>query len=177
MARTRCRRKARLLLTLSAALGANCVVAVPPAAATAPVEPPRPSLTLGSGVNSTRSGDYTIHHNALPTLQLSPAIAVRSGVTRSANRALLNVSVRRGPRAAESVAVPARIEAAATNPAGQRQSLNLREVREGDAIYYLGEARIDERDELVFEMVVTPEGGTPINVRYRQEFWPPLPVR
>lgn len=144
---------------------------------TADVEARKPSLTLGSGANSTQSGDFTVHYNAMPSTQLTPEIATRYGITRSANRALLNVSVRKGPRAAESVAVPARIEAAAINPAGQRQSLRLREVRDGGAIYYLGDARIDERDTIDFELTVTPEGGSSINARFRQEFWPPPPVR
>ena len=157
-------------LALLAALAAPIAVATPAPAA-------KPSLTLGSGQNSTRSGDFTVHYNAMPSTQITPEIARRYGITRSANRALINVSVMQGPRAAEAVAVPARIEVAATNPTGQRQALNLREVRDRGAIYYLGEARIDPPDTLVFELVVTPEGATPINARYRQEFWPPTPVR
>ena len=160
-------------LALLAALAAPAALSAPtPAAPTA-----KPSLTLGSGQNSTRSGDFTVHSNAMPSTQLTPEIARRYGITRSANRAFINVSVMQGPRAAEAVAVPARIEAAATHPNGQRQVLNLREVRDRGAIYYLGEARIDPRDTLDVELVVTPEGGTPINARYRQEFWPPVPVR
>jgi hypothetical protein len=118
-----------------------------------------------------------VHYNAMPSTQLTPEIATRYGITRSANRALLNVSVMKGPRAATAVAVTARIDATAINGAGQRQALNLREVRDRGAIYYLGEARIEERDDLVFELVVTPEGGAPINARYRQEFWPAVRAR
>jgi hypothetical protein len=118
-----------------------------------------------------------VHYNAMPSTQLTPEIATRYGITRSANRALLNVSVMKGPRAATAVAVTARIEATAINSAGQRQALNLREVRDRGAIYYLGEARIEERDDIVFELVVTPEGGTPINARYAQAFWPAIPAR
>ena len=155
--------------------------AAPPVAtaqtATPEPRPAKPSLTLSSGLNSTQSNGYTVHYNAMPSTQLTPEIARRYGITRSSNRALLNVSVMKGPRAAEAVAVPARVEATAINPAGQRQALNLREVRDRGAIYYLGDARIDERDELVFELVVTPEGGASINARYRQEFWPPTPAR
>jgi hypothetical protein len=161
-------RRAAAVLALALAAGA--------ALASAPA-PAKPSLTLSSGFNSTQSGEYTVHYNAMPSTTLSPEIATRYGITRSANRALINVSVMKGPRAAESVAVPARIDAAATNPNGQRQSLRLREVRDRGAIYYLGEARIDERDTLDFELTVTPEGGAPINARYRQEFWPPVPAR
>lgn len=159
-------------LALAAALTIAPASATPPPAAAT-----KPSLTLSSGLNSTQSGEFTVHYNAMPSTQLTPEIATRHGITRSSNRALLNVSVMKGPRAATAVAVPARVEATAINGLGQRQALRLREVRDRGALYYLGEARIEERDELVFELVVTPEGGTPVNVRYRQEFWPAIPVR
>lgn len=170
-------------LAFAALLGASTAVhaAMPPP--TAPATPrtdeaaPRPTLTIGSGRNSTHAPPFTVHYNALPTTMVAPDIARRHGITRSANRALLNVAVTQGPRAAESVAVTARVEAVAINPAGQRQTLRLREVRDRDAIYYLAEARIDERDTIDFELVVTPEGGPSISARYRQEFWPPAPVR
>jgi hypothetical protein len=159
-------------VALATALVATTTSATPLAA-----PPPNPSLTLSSGLNSTQSGEFTVHYNAMPSTQLTPEIATRYGITRSANRALLNVSVMKGPRAATAVAVTARIDATAINGAGQRQALNLREVRDRGAIYYLGEARIEERDDLVFELVVTPEGGAPINARYRQEFWPAVRAR
>ena len=138
--------------------------------------PQAQSVYIGSGKNSVQSGEFTVHYNALGTTQIPPEVAQRSGITRSANRALVNIAVRRG-RAAESVAVAATVEASATNMAGQRQTLQLREVREGDAIYYLGEARIDDRDTLSFEVTATPEGGTPIRVMFAQEFWPAMTKR
>lgn len=157
---------------LAAMLAATTVQATP---TTPPA--PKPSLTLSSGLNSTQSGEFTVHYNAMPSTQLTPEIATRNGITRSSNRALLNVSVMKGPRAATAVAVPARVEVTAINGVGQRQVLNLREVRDRGAIYYLGEARIEERDDLVFELVVTPEGGAPIRARYTQTFWPAIRSR
>lgn len=172
----------RAALAALLALGpATATTAAPAAAQVAPSPSPSPSprhsLTLGSGQNSTQSGEFTVHYNAMPSIAITPEIARRHGITRSANRALLNVAVMRGPRAAESVPVTARIEAAGTNPNGQRQAVRLREVRDRGAIYYLGEARIEERDALVFELAVTPEGGSAIHVRFRQEFWPATATR
>lgn len=172
-------------LPLHVAVSAALILAVtvPAAMAAAPspaptaAAPAKPSLTLGSGLNSTRVGDVTVHYNAMPSTQLRPDIATRYGITRSSNRALVNVSVMKGPRAAEAVAVPAEVALVAINPAGQRQAVRLSEVRDRGAIYYLGEARIEERDTIDFELTVTPEGGAPINARFRQEFWPPAPVR
>lgn len=159
-------------VALAVTLAAITAHATPPSA-----PPPKPSLTLSSGLNSTQSGEFTVHYNAMPSTQLTPEIARRYVITRSANRALLNVSVMKGPRAATAVAVPARVEVTAINAVGQRQALNLREVRDRGAIYYLGEARIEERDDLVFELVVTPEGGAPIRARYAQTFWPAVRAR
>lgn len=122
--------------------------------------------------NSVRAGDLVVHYNAVPTTSLTPDIARQYGITRSANRALVNVSIRRGPPGADE-AVPAQVSVAVTNLNGQRSDLRVREVREGEAIYYLAEARIQGKETLDFEVEVTAEGATaPLQARFRQEFFP-----
>jgi hypothetical protein len=121
-------------------------------------------------------GGITVHYAALPTLELRPEVARAHSVTRSGARALLNIAVQQRQDDGSSHAVTAAIEAAATNLAGQRQDLRLREVRDGDAIYYLAEPRIEARDTLDFSLSVLPDGAAaPVTVRFRQEFFPPLP--
>jgi hypothetical protein len=121
--------------------------------------------------NSTRAGDITVHHNAVPTTSLTPDVARQYGITRSANRALVNISVRKGEPGADR-AVRAAVKLVATNLNGQRLDLRAREVREGDAVYYLAEARITGNDTLAFELEVTPEGANaPITASFRQEFF------
>lgn len=121
-------------------------------------------------------GGITVHYAALPTLELRPEVARAYSVTRSGARGLLNIAVREAQADGQSRALSATIEGAATNLAGQRQTLNLREVREGEAIYYLAEPRIAAGETLDFSLSVLPEGATaPIAVRFRQEFFPPLP--
>lgn len=121
---------------------------------------------------SVRSGNTVVHYSAVPTTRLTPEIARQYGITRSANRALVNIAVREGEPGKDS-AVPATVVIAATNLVGQRSDLRVREVREGDAIYYLAEARIAGEDTLAFEVEVTREGATaPIRVQFRQEFFP-----
>jgi hypothetical protein len=122
--------------------------------------------------NSVRSGEWVVHYNAVPTTSLTPEVARQYGITRSANRALVNVSVRRGEPGADQ-AVPARVMVAATNLNGQRSSLRVREVREGEAIYYLAEARVQGQETLAFELEVSTEGAAaPIRASFRQEFFP-----
>lgn len=121
--------------------------------------------------NSLREGEFVLHWSAVPTTMLTPEVAKQAGVTRSANRALVNIAVRRGDDGAD-VAVAAKVTIAATNLAGQRELLDVREHREGDAIYYLAEAGIDGEDVLTFEVEALPTGGRPLRTSFRQEFFP-----
>ena len=116
-------------------------------------------------------GEYTVHYNALPTTLLTPEVARQYGITRSSGRALLNVSVIRDQDGLPT-GIPARISAAATNLNGQRQDLNVREVREAEAIYYLAEARFQDQETLTFDLEVTPEGSDEvIRTRFSQQFF------
>lgn len=121
--------------------------------------------------NSVQVGDVTVHYNALPTTVLSPEVARQYGITRSAGRALLNVAILRSIEGTDTP-VPATVTAAATNLNGQRQDLTMREVREGDAIYYLAEARFQDQETLTFELEVTTSGlDQPINTRFQHQFF------
>jgi hypothetical protein len=120
---------------------------------------------------SVRSGDIVVHFNAMPSTQLTADVARQYGITRSSTRALVNISVREGAPGADR-ALRASVRLVATNLNGQRQDLRAREVREGDAVYYLAEAKIMGQDTLDFELEVTPEGATaPIRASFRQEFF------
>jgi hypothetical protein len=114
-------------------------------------------------------GDLTMHFNAVPTTTVAPEVARQYGITRSASRALLNVAVRRKTPEGQ-VSIPAGFDASATNLNGQRQEIALREVREGDAIYYLGEVRVTDRETLVFEIKATVD-GRPMQATFQQQFF------
>ncbi|MGQ0799735.1 MAG: DUF4426 domain-containing protein [Pseudomarimonas sp.] len=121
-------------------------------------------------------GAHTLHVNAISTLEISPDVARASAITRSASRGLLNIAVRRLRDDGSDVATRATVTADAINLSGQRQILSLREVREGDAIYYLAEPRIAEAEELTFEISARPEGDASIlKARFKKTFFAPLP--
>ena len=122
--------------------------------------------------NSQRAGDLVLHYSAIPSTTLAPEIARQYAITRSANRALVNIAIRRGPPGEPGEAVAARVSVAVTNASGQRDTLRVREVREGDAIYYLAEARFAGNEKLAFEVEAVPEGGAPMRASFRQEFFP-----
>lgn len=147
---------------MRASIRTACGVALAAVAALLPVQ----------AQNMVESGEYVVHYNALPTTQLSPEVARSYSITRSPNRALLNVSVQRKLAGDTNPAVTASVQAAATNLTGQRRNLAVREVREGDAIYYLSETGISHRETLVFDVVVLPEGASaPITLRFQQQFF------
>lgn len=125
-----------------------------------------------SAQNMVESGGYVVHYNALSTMQLTPEIARNYRITRSPNRAFMNISVQRRGEDGLPFAVPAEVEASATNLTGQRRNLSVREVRDGDALYYIAETGISNRETLVFDVSVLPEGAaTPTTLRFQQQFF------
>ena len=122
--------------------------------------------------NSTAVGGYVIHHNALTTDNLSPQVASAYGIQRSKERAMLNVSVIRGARGEIGQPVEAKVKATARNLIGQERDIALHEVREGNAIYYIGDFPVANREKLDFFLQVTPKGEhTPLKAQLQQEFF------
>ncbi len=117
-------------------------------------------------------GEYTVHYNAIPSTALGADIARRYELTRSATRGLLNIAVlRQTGDDGEPIAVPARVTASARSLIGQVQHIELRELRDQDAIYYIGQFRIRGEERLRFELEVQPEGSDgSIPVRFDHAF-------
>lgn len=108
--------------------------------------------------NSTRIPGYTIHHNALTTDLLSPQIANAYDIRRSKNRAMLNVSVIKDVPGGSGKSVEADVKVTAKNLIGQGRNIPMREIREGEAIYYIGDFLVSNREQVRFVLEVTPEG-------------------
>jgi hypothetical protein len=123
--------------------------------------------------NSTRVDGYTIHHNALTTDLLSPTIASAYQIRRSKSRAMLNVSVIKDePDNAPGQSVSARVTAVAKNLLGQEREVPMREVREGTAVYYIGDFLVADRETLNFQLSVQPDGSSRIyQTSLSQEFF------
>lgn len=118
-------------------------------------------------------GDFTVHVNAISTDQLTAEVASLYGIARSQNRAMLNVNVLRRGTGDEGV-MPARatVSASATNLSGQLRNLTMREITEGDGIYYIGETVITNAETLVFTIRVTPEGSAQSHtLRFMKQFF------
>jgi hypothetical protein len=122
--------------------------------------------------NSTSIDGYTIHHNIITTDFLSEDIARSYGIIRSKNRAMLNVSVIKDKEGTTGTPVSADIKAYMTNIIGQRRGLSMREVREKQAVYYIGTFLVRNRENLNFHLDVKPEGADKYSpVAFSEEFF------
>jgi len=106
--------------------------------------------------NSQDFGDYVVHFNALNTNYLPPSVTREYGLKRSKNRGMINVAVLRKVMGTVGKPVEAEITASATNLAGQKRDIALREVREETAIYYIGDFPISHEETLRFTLHVKP---------------------
>lgn len=114
-------------------------------------------------------GDYVVHFSAQSTDQLSTEIAQAYGIVRSKNRAMLNVTVL---READNKAVAAAIVVKAVNLTGQLKEVTMRRIDEQDAIYYVGEVGVANRETLIFDISVTPDGASvAADVRFKRQFF------
>lgn len=117
----------------------------------------------------SRVGDITVRANVLPTASLGEAMAKQYGIAREDDRVMLLVSVRQGPDG-QDTAVPARIEAKVSNLQGQHRGIEMRELRTGDYVDYVGTATVSPPDTLRFELEVIREGGARSTMTFSREF-------
>jgi hypothetical protein len=122
--------------------------------------------------NSTSVDDYTIHHNAFTTDTLTPEVAKAYGLQRSKHRGMLNVSVIKEKAGTTGTSVPARVEVQAVALTGQASRIPMRELKDQDAVYYVGEFAVHNEETVNFAIEVTPEGtDKSYKMRMDQQFF------
>jgi hypothetical protein len=118
-----------------------------------------------------RHGDYTVYYSVFPSSFLQADIAANLGITRSRDRAVLNVSLRHGKGDASSEQ-SALVQGTSSDLIHSRP-LVFKEVREQGAIYYLAEIRVSSQATLYFDLQVSPNpDDPPLKVSFNQEVFP-----
>ncbi|WP_421867481.1 DUF4426 domain-containing protein [Motiliproteus sp.] len=126
--------------------------------------------SLASAEQFEAVDQYQIHYNALGTTFLLPEVAEQYQIQRSKVRGLVNISVL--DSSADHRAVVAQVSGEIRNLVDQRQPLNFRQVREGDAIYYIAEFRFTDDERLFFELQVQPDPNGPVYpLNFEQHFY------
>ncbi len=122
-----------------------------------------------AGATMVNIGSHVIHFSAQSTDQLPPEVARAYDIVRSKNRAMLNVSVL---RASDNQAVTVDVTVKTVNLTGQLKNVTMRQINEQEAIYYIGEVAIANRETLIFDISVTPDGeDSPSMVRFKRQFY------
>jgi hypothetical protein len=132
-----------------------------------------PLVAVLPGTESAKDfGDYVVHFNALATDQLTPDVARQYGIVRSQNRAMLNVSILQKEEGTMGRPVTGSVSSSAINLTGQLKNITLREITEGDAVYYIGETGIANGETLIFTVDVTPiNEPSRFTVRFKKQFF------
>lgn len=132
------------------------------------------ALTGNSAIaeSAKEFGDYVVHFNAFRSDTLSADIAKKYDLTRRNNRAIINIAVLKKVMATTGKPTAAKVSGHVSNLTGQMKNLGFREIREGNAIYYLAETKFTDGEFLKFELKIIPEGQTqPMRLKFDKRFF------
>ena len=114
-------------------------------------------------------GDHVIHYSAQLTDQLPPESARAYDIVRSKTRAMLSVSVL---DKTTKTPVAATVTVKTVNLTGQLKNFTMRQINEQDAIYYIGTLPVANRETLIFDISVTPDGvEKSSDIRFKRQFF------
>jgi len=116
-------------------------------------------------------GSLEIHYNALTTDTLLPEVARTYKIERSKTRGLITMSVLQQNPVGAPTPVPAKLSVYVTNLSQQLANVEMREIKEGTAIYYLGEFRVAPPDTLKFTATVEVAGEPKREMVFTQKFY------
>jgi hypothetical protein len=134
-----------------------------------PTSTPTAPVSEPDEASSADIGDHVVHFSAQLTDQLPPEVARTYNFVRSKNRAMLIVSVL---DSATTETVVADVTVKTVNLTGQLKNVTMREIREQEAIYYIGETPVANRETLIFDISITPDGSLiPSDVRFKRQFY------
>lgn len=131
-------------------------------------------LLLVGAVHAEQKVDFSgheLHYIVLNTTEISAQVAQKYDIIRSGKRAFINLSVLRQTSDGYGQPVSADITAIERSLLGQMLKINLQEIREGSAIYYIGTFPIIDRETLWFDIDLTVDNGPSFDFSFPQKVW------
>ncbi|MDR2212171.1 MAG: DUF4426 domain-containing protein [Pseudomonadales bacterium] len=127
---------------------------------------------LNAHADTSDLGAYTVHYLALNSTFLEPVIAAQYGIERGSRLGLINVAVLRDNPNGIGTPVSATLSGGKYNLLQQSTPLTFKEVREGEAIYYLAQFDFSNAETLRFTLEVQPEGqGEPHEITWTTQLY------
>lgn len=111
-----------------------------------------------------------IHYSAFNSTLLTAGVATQYQLKRNGHSAILNISVLDNSKLGKP-AVDATITGTAKNLIGQIKTIEFKQIKEGQAIYYLAQFSISDEESLTFNINVDAgmTGSGPIT--FTQKFY------
>ncbi len=119
-----------------------------------------------------RLGDFEVYYSAFNSTFISPEIAAAFQLERNPHSGIINIAIRNVKNSLVGKAVTGRIEGNASNLLSQQSGLQFKEVREGDAIYYLASFKFHNEEQLRFDLAVWPQNqAQSARIQFSQQFF------
>jgi hypothetical protein len=106
---------------------------------------------------SERFGNYELHYSVVNTTFIEPEVAAQYGLARGSRRAIINLSLREHLDDGSTEAREMTLTGLSRDLTQQQVDFDFIEVREGPAIYYIGEFKFINREWRFFEVSFSPK--------------------
>lgn len=117
-------------------------------------------------------GDYEVHYIGLNSSFLPEDVAEAYDIPRSRSLAYLSISVLKNVKNDVPTPVTAELRGTIKNLIGQSRTIDFREIKETNAVYYVSTFRFDKNEVYRIDLDVTPEGSSrTFDVKFSQKFY------
>ena len=116
-----------------------------------------------------KAGDLEMHSVAVPSTELTPDAAKDYNITPAPGRGLLTITLIKKGRNGKAESVPGQVYAGAVTQDNKLLTIPIREIRQADGVYYLGEYRVSAPDTLRF-LVNANVLGKPMKAEFSRAF-------
>lgn len=125
------------------------------------------TLPLNAG-GIIKRGDLAFHYSAFGSTFLTPNVAKSYGLKRSRYNGIVNISVLNEQQS--SKATSGTMTGTATNLLGNKKTLQFREIKEGEAIYYIAEFGFSNEETFTFNVTYS-DNNQSHSIQFRQIFY------
>ena len=120
------------------------------------------------GAQYKELGPWQVHYIAFPSTFIEPKIAKAYDLQRSGYKGIVNISILKNDT--NNTAQQATLTGTAKNLLGTKQTLNFKEVKEGDAIYYLAQVDFSNEETLRFNIEIQQKNQVQ-TLQFQQKFY------
>jgi len=128
------------------------------------------ALTPSTGGQFEQTGRYQVHYMALPSTVLEAKIARSYGIKRSSYNAFINISIL-DTLIDGNPAVTGKLTGQATNLTGKISKLTFKEIKEGNAIYYIAQLPFRHKEQFTIQVRSVNRDGLNSLLKFTQQFY------